>query len=146
MNEIFRCGFFGSITELTHMRRHHKIEALATDICAAAWQAVKSNIGQRCFIDVLLQHPSADRPFRTALLSHRFLNNMRYHKNNTEPEKSGHFLTVTQYLKESWNYTMTCAVKVCLLYFFPFLAIGSWLASIHRVGNAHGRLLSTTEP
>ena len=35
-NEIFRLGFFGSIIKLTHMRRHHKIEALATDICAAA--------------------------------------------------------------------------------------------------------------
>ena len=89
-NEIFRLGFFGSIIKLTHMRRHHKIQALATDICAAAWQTVKSNIGQRCFIDVSLQHPSADGPFRWALLGHRFLNNITNRKNNPEPEKSIH--------------------------------------------------------
>ena len=112
-NEIFRFGFFGSIIQLTHAWGYHKIEALATVICATDQPTRKTDIGRHCFIDVSLQHPSADGPFRGALLSHRFLNNMKYHKSNTEPEKSGHFLTVTQYLKDNWNYTITCVVAVC---------------------------------
>ena len=71
-NEIFRYGFFGSSIKLTHIRGNNKIEALATIICATAWQTMKVKIGQHCFIDVSLQHPSPDRPFRTALLTHRF--------------------------------------------------------------------------
>ena len=101
-NEIFRFGFSGSIIEFTHMRRHHKIEALATVIGTAAWQTVKANIGQYCFVDVSLQHPSTDGPFRWALLSHRFLKNTTNRKNSAQPEKRGHFLTVTQYLKEEF--------------------------------------------
>ena len=110
--KIFRFGFFGSIIKLTHMRRHHKIEALATVICAADQPTMKTNMGQHCFIDVSLQHPSADGPFRWALLSHSFLNNMTNRQNNPEPEKSGHVLTVTRYLKGSRSYTTSCVV-VC---------------------------------
>ena len=46
-----------------------------------------------------------------------------------------------------WLVQLRCVEIFPLSYFFlSFLAIGSWLASIHRVVNAHGRLLSTTEP
>ena len=111
-NEIFRFGFFGSIIKLTHMRGNHKIEALATVICVTARQTVKAKIGQPCFIDVSLQHPSADGPFRRALVPLRFLSNMTNRQNNPEPEKKYHFFTVTQYLKGSRNYTMKYVV-VC---------------------------------
>ena len=123
------------------MRRNNKIEALTTIICATAWQTVKANIGQHCFIDVSLQHPSADGPFRSALLTHRFLSNMTTCQENPEPEKSSHFLSVvTRYLRESWNYTMSCVV-VCWEFFsslhiFSFLKISLWLASIRRVVDA----------
>ena len=111
-NEIFRFGFSSSIIEFTHMRRHHKIEALATVICTAAWQTVKANIGLYCFVDVSLQHPSTDGPLRWALLSRRFLNNMTNRKNSPEPEKSGHFLTVMRYLKEDFELIQRVLVYV----------------------------------
>ena len=117
-NEIFRLGFFGSIIKLTHMRRHHKIQALATDICAAAWQTVKSNIGQRCFIDVSLQHPSADGPFRWALLRQRFLNNFTNRQSNPQSKKAAHFLFVTRYLKE---FEVTWWVMLSVLKFLVFV-------------------------
>ena len=101
-NEIFRFGFFGSIIKLTHMRGNNKIEALTTIIFATTWQTMKANIGQQCFIDVSLQHPSADGPFKRALLTYRFISNMTNRQNNPEPEKSSHFLSVvTRYLKEN---------------------------------------------
>ena len=150
-NEIFRFGFFGSIIKLTHMRGNHKIEALATIICVTARQTVKAKIGQPCFIDVSLQHPSADGTFRRALLTHNFLSNMTNRHNNPEQEKCSHFLTmVTRYLKESWNYTMSCVV-VCWeffpsLHFFSFLTISLWLASVRRVVDARGRSHCIREP
>ena len=109
-NEIFRFGFFGSIIQLTHTRRFHKIKALATVICAADQPTRKTDISQHSFIDVSLQHPSVDGPFRRALLSYSFLNMMKNRQNNPEPERSGHFLAVKGYLKESRNYAMSYVV------------------------------------
>ena len=91
-NEIFRLGFFCSSIQLTHARGYHIIEALATVICATGQPTRKTDVGQHCFIDVSLQHPPADRPFRWALLGHRFLNNIANRKNNPEPKNSGHLL------------------------------------------------------
>ena len=150
-NEIFRFGFFGSIIKLTHMRGNNKIEALTTIICATAWQTMKANIGQHCFIDVSLQHPSADGPLRRTLLTHRFLSNMTNRKNNPEQEKSTHFLTVvTRYLKESLNYTISCNVACRELFsslnIFSFLTISLWLASIRRVVDARERSHCIGEP
>ena len=127
-NEIFRLGFFGSIIELTHMGGHHKIEALTTIIFAAAWQAVKANVGQYCFVNVPMQHPSADGPFRWALLSHRFLSNKTSCRSNPEPEEGAHFSTVTRYLKGSRNYIMSYVVVCCdfslrLFFFSSFQAL-----------------------
>ena len=90
--ETFRLNFFGSIIKLTHIR-HHKIEALEMVLCTEDQPTMKANIGQHCFIDVSLQHSYADRPFRWAWLSHRFLNDSTHRENNPEPELN-HF-TVT---------------------------------------------------
>ena len=145
-NKIFRFGLFGSITKLTHMRGNSKIEALATIICVTAWQTVKAKIGQPCFIDVSLQHPSPDRTFRRASLTHNFLCNMTNRQYNPEQEKSSHFLTVvTRYLKESWNYTMSCVVMLRVFpyasFFSPFWQlVYGWRLSVELWMHAGGRI------